>query len=86
MRDRRLLAFTLLTMRQLGNGQARLVQDGQLFSSWHAGPQPLNTQAVRDLLNDGWLCPVPGGSGEVRIDAWPSFANTELPHSRELQA
>jgi hypothetical protein len=84
MRDRRLLTFTL-AMRQLGNDQARAVQDGRLRQSWYAGPQPLNTQAVRDLLNDGWLRPVPGG-GEVRIDAWPSFADTERPHAQALQA
>ena len=78
MRDRRLLAFTLLAMRQLGDDGARLIDDQRSGLSWHAGPQPLNTQAVRDLLNDGWLRLLAGGSGEVRIDAWPSFVSTEL--------
>ena len=78
MRDRKLLAFTLLAMRHLGDDGARLVEDGGSLLNWHAGPHPLNTQAVRDLLSDGWLRPVPGRSGEVQIDAWPSLVGTEL--------
>jgi hypothetical protein len=78
MRDRSLLAFTLLAMRQLGDDAARLVRDGRPSLRWYGGAQPLNDQAVRDLLNDGWLRLVPGRA-EVRIEAWPRFADTELP-------
>ena len=78
MRDRRLLAFTLLSMRQLGGDGARLVQDGSCSSGWYAGPQPLNAQALHDLLSDGWLRHIEGNSGEVRIEAWPIFATVEL--------
>ena len=80
MRDRRLLATTLVTMRQFGGGSARLVQDGRvsLHLHWYAGPQRLNPQAVRDLVNDGWLRPALNESGDVRIDAWPHFADMEL--------
>jgi hypothetical protein len=35
-------------------------------------------QAVRDLLNDGWLRFVRGSRAEVRIEAWPRFADAEL--------
>ena len=79
MRDHRLLATTLVAMRQFGGSSARLVQDGRvsLHLHWYAGPQRLNLQAVHDLVNDGWLRPVPDGSGEVRIETWPRFADTE---------
>ena len=78
MRDLKLVAFTLLAMRQRGGGAAQLVQDGRPAPGWCAGAQPLNGQAVRDLLSDGWLYPVRADSGEVRIDAWPHFATLQL--------
>ena len=78
MRDRRLLAFTLLAMRQLGDDAARRVRDGRPPLRWYAGPQPLNDQAGRDLLNDGWLRFVRGSGAEVRTEAWPRFADAEL--------
>jgi hypothetical protein len=72
MRDIALLGFTLLAMRDLGEGRARLLRADRNHQGWFAGPQPLNAQAVQDLVADGWVRP---GSdrGEVRIDAWPSF-------------
>ena len=85
MRDLRLLAFTLLAMRQLGDNRARLVKDGRVSPDWYAGSQPLNEQAVRDLLNDGWLSPVEGNTGEVHIDAWPTFATVELRRAEILK-
>ena len=72
MRDIALLGFTLLAMRDLGKGRARLVRQDRNHQGWFAGPQPLNGQAVQDLIADGWLrkdrdhC-------DVRIEAWPSF-------------
>ena len=86
MRDRQLLALTLLAIRQLGEGRARVSREGQSCPSWHAGPQPLNAQAVRDLLADGWLRPVGGGEDEVQLDAWPSFADAELLSMSRLAA
>lgn len=78
MRDLRLLAFTLAAMRQLGDSTARRVRDGRASWRWYAGPQPLSFQAVQDLLDDGWLRFVPGSNAEVRIEAWPRFAEWEL--------
>ena len=78
MRDLLLLAFTLLAMRQLCCDRAHLVRDGRASPTWYAGWQPLNTQAVQDLLNHGWLRRAEDGRSEVRIDAWPSFATQEL--------
>ena len=73
MRDIALLAFTLRAMRDLGEGRARMHPDDHRRHSWFAGPQPLNAQAVQDLIADGWLRRG-ADAGEVRIDAWPSFA------------
>ena len=75
-------------MRQLSGGAAQLVQGGRPAPGWYAGAQPLNGQAVRDLLSDGWLRPVRADTGEVRIDAWPHFAtlqlqSAEIPHIGE---
>ena len=86
MRDQLLLAFTLLAIRQLGGDHARLVQDGRPCPSWYAGPQTLNAQSVRDLLNDGWLRPVEGESGQIRIDTWPRLAtrNSKAQRGRDL--
>lgn len=83
MRDLQLLAFTLLAMRRLGGDRARLVQDGHPAPGWYAGAQPLNGQAVRDLLSGGWLSLLKGDSDQVRIDAWPNFATAQL-HGAEL--
>ncbi len=73
MRDIPLLGFTLLAMRDLGEGRARLVREDPNHQGWFAGPQPLNAQAVQDLIADGWLRR-DGDQSNVRIDAWPSFA------------
>ncbi len=73
MRDITLLGFTLLAMRDLGEGRARLVREDRNHQGWFAGGQPLNGQAVQDLIADGWLRR-DGDKGDVRIDAWPSFA------------
>ena len=78
MRDLKLLAVTLLAIRELGADGARFVRDGRASPTWYAGSQPLNTQAVQDLLNDGWLRPAEGGRSDVRIEAWPSFVTLEL--------
>ena len=80
VRDISLLGFTLRAMRDLGEGRARMHRDRQHHHSWFAGPQPLNAQAVQDLIGDGWLRQV-ADNYEVRIDAWPSFAtSTEGGH------
>ena len=73
MRDVTLLSFTLHAICDLGEGMARIAQPGKAFRQWHAGPQPLNAQAIGDLLADGWLRLSQDGC-EIRIDAWPSFA------------
>ena len=75
MRDITLLGFTLLAMRDLGEGRARLVREDRNHQGWFAGGQPLNGQAVQDLIADGWLRR-DGDQSDVRIDAWPSFATT----------
>ena len=66
MRGRSLLAFTLLAMRQLGNDAARLAREGRPSLRWYARPQPLNHQAVRELLNDGWLRLVHGSRAKAK--------------------
>jgi hypothetical protein len=53
MRDITLLGFTLLAMRDLGEGHAQLVREDRNHQGWFAGGQPLNGQAVRDLIADG---------------------------------
>jgi hypothetical protein len=75
MRDITLLVFTLLAMRDLGEGRARLVREDRNHQGWFAGAQPLNAQAVQDLIADGWLRR-DGDRSDVRIDAWPSFVTT----------
>ena len=52
-----------------------LVREGRPSLRWYAGPQPLNDRAARDLLNHGWLRFVRGSRAEVRIEAWPRFAD-----------
>ena len=77
MRDTDLLRATLRTIREHGGGKARIVPDGARSGTlWLAGSQPINDQAVRDLLDDGWLRRLPDRL-TVQIDAWPSFADTE---------
>ncbi len=73
MRDITLLRFTLRAMRDLREGGARMHRDGRHQHNWFAGQQPLNTQAVQDLIDDGWLRR-DANRVEVRIDAWPPFA------------
>ena len=63
MRDLALLRFTLMAMRDLG---------------WRSGPQPLNGQAIQDLVADGWLRQS-NDRRDVWIDAWPSFASSMRP-------
>ncbi len=79
MRDLTLLRFTLHAMRDLGSGAARTVRDGRGHHAWHAGPQPLNAQAVQDLIEDGWIRRSVDRR-KVRIDAWPSFATITEDH------
>ena len=85
MRDPDLLCFTLRAIRDLGDNSARVVQDDAgrgLF--WYAGPQPLNSQALQDLVGDGWLR-LSADKREVHVAAWPSFATTtplHAPHKR----
>lgn len=73
MRDLALLRVTLHAMRESGGGRAHAVQDGRNHRAWYAGPQPLNSQALHDLLADGWLSRSTDRSA-LHIDAWPSFA------------
>ena len=75
MRDLALLRFTLQAIRDLGEGVARVVQIGHGDRAWYAGPQPLNGQALQDLLADGWL-QQDAKAGTLRLDAWPSFATS----------
>ena len=75
MRDLVLLRFTLRAMRELGQGAARSVQVAPHRLVWHAGPQPLNGQAVHDLITDGWVRPSPDDH-TIRITAWPNFAGS----------
>jgi hypothetical protein len=77
MRDLALLRFTLTAMRAFGGDRAHW-QDGRGACGWHAGSQPLNGQAVQDLVADGWLLKSSAGN-EVWIDAWPSFASPMRP-------
>jgi hypothetical protein len=75
MRDITLLRFTLLAMRDLGEGRGRLVREDRNHQGWFAGGQPLNGQGVQDLIAEGWLRR-DGDHCDVRIDAWPSFVTT----------
>ncbi len=79
MRDLALLRFTLAAMRAFGGDRARWQSGGRGACGWHAGSQPLNGQAVQDLLADGWLLKSSAGN-EVWIDAWPSFADMSSGH------
>ena len=75
MRDLALLRFTLQAIRDLGQGIARLQQVSRSHRAWYAGPQPLNGQALQDLLDDGWLRK--SGDGRMmQIDVWPGFATS----------
>ncbi len=77
MRDIHLLAAT---MRLIRDGGGAAVQNPNLHGScWLTGPVALNSQAVSDLIEDGWL-KCPDGRGKVVIDAWPAFARQdEIP-------
>ena len=77
MRDSNLLRSTLRAIRQHGGGMARIAPDGARRGAlWLAGSQPLNEQAVQDLLADGWLRRS-ADRHTVKIDAWPAFAGVE---------
>ena len=81
MRDLDLLRFTLRAIREFGHDVARVVRDdGGRGLFWYAGPQPLNEQALQDLIGDGWLR-LSADKREVRIDAWPSFAAAAPLHA-----
>jgi hypothetical protein len=69
MRDVALMTFTLHAIRMLGGGTAHVVTRQGPDTGWYAGPQPLNGQALWDLIGDGWLT-VERGQRAVRIDAW----------------
>lgn len=81
MRDIALLRFTLRAMRELGNNEARLVRVTRNHHAWYAGPQPLNGQAVQDLIADGWVKRLDNGR-TLTIDAWPLFAGP-APEERQ---
>ncbi len=86
MRDVSLMTFTLHAIRGLGDGGARNVKGGRGEAGWYAGPQPLNSQALWDLVGDGWLT-MAANRRAVRIDAWPSFAGADPGMSvREMAA
>jgi hypothetical protein len=55
MRDLALLRFSLEAIRELGDGGAGVLHVGPGHQGWYAGAQPLNGQAVQDLIGDGWL-------------------------------
>jgi hypothetical protein len=76
MHDVALMTFTLHAIRMLGGGTAHVVTRQGPDTGWYAGPQPLNGQALWDLIGDGWLT-MESGQRAVRIDAWPSFAGRD---------
>jgi hypothetical protein len=78
MRDMALLTATLQTIRDDGGGTAHLLGCGQT-GGWRAGGACLNDQAVRDLIDDGWLRR-DSDARCARLDAWPSFAAREEQH------
>ncbi len=86
MRDISLMTFTLHAIKRLGDGAARIVTGGGGETGWYAGPQPLNSQALWDLVGDGWLT-MAADRRAVRIDAWPGFAGADpgMP-AREMAA
>ena len=77
MRDITLMSITLHAIRTLGDGQGRRGHGaGGPDVYWYAGPQPLNGQALWDLVNDGWLA-MADDRRSVRLKAWPSFAGDD---------
>jgi hypothetical protein len=76
MRDIALMTFTLNAIRMFGGGSAHVVRGSKREAGWYAGPQPLNSQALWDLVGNGWLT-MGSDRHAVRIDAWPSFAGTD---------
>jgi len=79
MRDIALLTSTLETIRDDGRGTAHL-KGCDRGGGWHAGGTLLNQQAIRDLIDDGWLRPA-SDQRSVRLDAWPSFATQDIGHA-----
>ena len=47
--------LTLEAIHEFGDGGAGVLRVGPEQQGWYAGAQPLNGQAVQDLLADGWL-------------------------------
>ena len=82
MRDRALLRTTLTLIRTAGS-QAHLARDPSLGFIWRAGSlvlpgAGLNDQAVRDLIDDGWLqkdCI----AGTATLDCWPIWTGEPDP-------
>ena len=78
MDDTGLLSSTLCAIREHG-GVARVVPDGARRGAlWLAGSQPLNDQAMQDLIAGGWLRRSDDGR-TAQIEAWPSATVTEPP-------
>ena len=78
MDDTGLLSSTLCAIREHG-GVARVVPDGARRGAlWLAGSQPLNDQAVQNLIADGWLRRSNDGR-TAQIEAWPSITGTQPP-------
>lgn len=79
MHDTGLLSSTLCAIREHGGGVARVVPDGARRGAlWLAGSQPLNDQAVQNLIADGWLRRSDDGR-TAQIEAWPWATGTEPP-------
>ena len=82
MRDRDLLRSTITRIRTSGS-QAHLVRDRTLGFVWRAGSLALpgaglNDQAVRDLIDDGWL-QSDGTAGTATLDCWPAWTGRPDP-------
>jgi hypothetical protein len=73
MRDLAVLAQTIQQIRNTGLGKAYRIELPMQRYAWQSGKTTLNTQAVVDLIADGWLS-APDGSGTIEILAMPPFA------------
>lgn len=73
MRDIKLLSETARAIWNNG-GSVRGVRTGASGVEIYAGDKRLNTQAVIDLLADGWLTSV--DKHNARMDQLPPFAAT----------